>query len=59
MNWLSARQVAVRLGVARSSVYHLMANHAFPKPIKIGGKRVWDDAEVTGWIAQRYEARET
>ncbi len=57
MKWLTARDVAARLGVARSSVYHLMANHDFPKPIKIGGKREWDSAEVEAWILAQYEAR--
>lgn len=57
MTWLSARDVAARLSVARSTVYVLITKHGFPKPLKFGGKSLWREDEVQAWIDLRSEAR--
>lgn len=57
MTRLTARQVAERLSVARSTLYVLMAKHGFPRPVKIGGKREWIEAEVSAWELSQIEAR--
>jgi excisionase family DNA binding protein len=57
MDWLTARQVAAALGVARSTLYGLMAKHDLPKPVSIGGKRLWVASEVRAWIDARSQAR--
>lgn len=55
--WLSARDVAARLDVARSTVYALVAKHGFPKPVKHGGKTRWVSTEVEAWIDAQSAAR--
>lgn len=57
MQMLNARTVAARLAVSRPTVYTLMRDHGFPKPIKIGGRSVWNEAEVDAWLLERSEAR--
>jgi prophage regulatory protein len=45
-----------RVGLKRSSVYQMMANGTFPKPIKLGARAVgWPSNSVDTWIAQRTE----
>ena len=51
-----------RTGLARSTIYLLMQNGQFPKPVRIGGRAVaWPEAEVEAWLnaslAEREEAR--
>ncbi len=57
MTRLTARQVAERLRVARSTLYVLMAKHGFPRPVRLGGKREWIIAEIEAWETARVEER--
>ena len=57
MDWLTTRQVAGALGVARTTLYGLMARHGLPKPLHIGGKRLWRSDEIHAWLDARNEAR--
>jgi prophage regulatory protein len=46
------------VGLGRSRLYALVAQGAFPPPIKLGRSSVWIKSEVDGWVAKRIrEAR--
>lgn len=44
-------------GLARSTIYDLMAKGQFPRPVKLTGKAVaWPESKITEWLAQREAA---
>ena len=48
-----------RTGLSRSTIYLLMQNGQFPKPVRIGGRAVaWPEAEVEAWLNARLAERE-
>ena len=54
---LRRRQVESRTGLARSSIYALIAAGLFPEPIRLTPNTVgWLEHEVERWIAQRTQA---
>lgn len=47
-------QVKERTGLSRSTIYLMMKNGQFPKPIKLVGKSVaWIDREIAEWQLER------
>ena len=51
---LRRKQVESRTGLSRSSIYKLISEGNFPKPIKSGEKAVaWVDHQVDHWIATK------
>ena len=48
-----------RTGLSRSTIYLLMQNGQFPKPVSIGGRAVaWPEADVEAWLNARLAERE-
>lgn len=46
------KQVEVRTGLSRSTIYERVRAGTFPQPISLGGKAVgWVEGEVTAWIS--------
>ena len=46
-------------GLSRSSIYRLVKNGDFPKPVKLGERAsAWLESEVDQWIADRIEQRD-
>ncbi|MDE0423214.1 MAG: AlpA family phage regulatory protein [Gammaproteobacteria bacterium] len=46
--------VEQRCGLARSTIYRLMGENRFPRPIRVGPKAVrWSLLEVEDWLATR------
>ena len=46
--------VEAKVGFSRATIYALMKDEAFPRPIKIGKAAVaWDEAEIDRWIEER------
>ena len=46
--------VQARCGLARSTIYRLMRDELFPKPIKVGFRAVrWREREITEWVESR------
>lgn len=44
--------VKARIGLVRSSIYHLVAQGSFPRPIALGSPSVgWLESEVDEWLA--------
>lgn len=45
------------LGLSRSTIYRMMNNGDFPRPVVLGRRAVgWRAADVETWIKQREEA---
>ena len=57
--YLSAREVRSRLGIAESTLYRLIARSEFPRPVKLGPRRVaWPESEVDQWCEERRACRD-
>lgn len=53
---ISRKQVEIITSLSRSSIYLLMAQGRFPKPIQIGDQRVaWVNAEINAWVEERIQ----
>lgn len=51
---LRRKQVEERIGLARSSLYALIAANQFPRPVQLSKRAVgWRVEEVEAWIASR------
>lgn len=57
MDWMTTKEVAERLRIGRTTVYHWMKHHDLPRPLKMGGKRRWRRDEIEAWIESREAAR--
>ena len=58
MNVLRLPNVMARIGLSRSTIYHLMSRGAFPAPIRLGVRAVgWRESDLADWLAQRQSAR--
>lgn len=58
INFLRIKTVQSQTGLARSTIYKLMAEGEFPKPVKITEKSsAWVDSEVDAWKMSRMEDR--
>ena len=54
---LRRRQLEEQLGLSRSSIYKMIADGLFPKPIKLGPRAVgWRADEVENWLIAMQEA---
>ena len=50
-------EVRTRTGLPTSTLYALMADGKFPKPVKLSARSVaWPESGVTDWITSRLEA---
>lgn len=51
---LRLKQVIHRTGLARSTIYLLIAQNNFPKQITLGGRAVgWVEQEIDKWISHK------
>ncbi len=51
---LRRKQVQIRTGLSRSTIYHYIKDGVFPKPVALGPRAVgWLESEVSEWIAER------
>lgn len=45
------------VGLGRSTIYAMIAEGTFPKPLKLGKRAVgWRESEITAWIDNRSSA---
>ena len=43
------------LGLSRSTIYRMMQDGEFPRPVKIGRRAVgWSSEEIERWISERH-----
>jgi len=53
---ISRKQVEQITSLSCSSIYLLMSENRFPKPIQIGNKRVaWVSQEINEWVDDRIQ----
>ena len=53
---LRRRQVEEITGMSRSSIYRLMQDGQFPRPVKVGCAAVrWRESNITSWLESRPE----
>lgn len=53
-------QVIERTSLRRSTIYEMMGNGSFPKPIKLNRRsNGWIESEVSGWVEARIAERES
>ena len=53
-NMLKLNEVQQRVALSRSSIYLMVKESNFPKPVKIGKRAVaWSEASITRWLAER------
>lgn len=57
---LRRKQVEARTGLARSTIYGMVAEGKFPRPISLGPRAVgWIEADVVRWLQERIAASAT
>lgn len=57
LRFLRLADVRARVPYSRSTIYQLVAEGKFPKPIRLGERAVaWLESEVDAWIASRIES---
>ncbi|WP_269619958.1 helix-turn-helix transcriptional regulator [Zhongshania sp. BJYM1] len=57
---LRRKQIEARTGLARSTIYALMSEEKFPKPVPLVGRTVaWTSSSIDKWIAGRIAAGKT
>lgn len=55
---LAFEDVSRRVGLGRTSIYAGIAASTFPRPVKVGKRSLWVEAEISGWIADQIAARD-
>ena len=51
---LRIRDLENKLGVKKSTIYKMIQNGEFPKPVKISERAVgWRESQADAWIARR------
>lgn len=53
---LRRKSVEEITGLSRSTIYHLMKNGEFPRPVKLTRKAVgWPESAVAAWLKSRHQ----
>lgn len=48
------KEVQEKTGLGASSIYAMMAQGAFPKPLQLSERRVaWIESDIDSWVAER------
>jgi prophage regulatory protein len=55
---ISGKEVCRRTSLSRASLYRLMSDGSFPRPVPLHGvRKAWIESEIDAWIASRIAAR--
>ena len=55
--FLRLPQVIQRTGISRSAIYKMVADGAFPVPVRIGARTVaWVESDIESWSESRIAA---
>jgi prophage regulatory protein len=53
---LRRKQVELRTGLSRSTIYLRVREGSFPRPINLGGRAVgWVNTDIDQWVEQQIE----
>lgn len=59
MRFLRCKDVTLKTGLSTSSIYGLIAEGKFPRPVPLEGRRVgWVDLEIEAWQKGRIAERD-
>ncbi|WP_313512352.1 AlpA family transcriptional regulator [Pseudomonas sp.] len=59
MRIIRLKDVIDSTGIARSTIYKLIGEGGFPKPVPLVGRSVgWLESEIQGWIKSRVAERD-
>lgn len=56
---LEVNDVCRKVKFSKTTLYDLIKNDGFPKPIKVGAKSVWVEAEIDQWIESKISSRDS
>jgi len=55
---IASKEVCRRTSLSRASLYRLMSDGGFPRPVPLHGvRKAWIESEIDAWIASRIAAR--
>jgi len=58
MRFLRLSEVQERVGLGRTSIYKMMGEGKFPKPVNTQGRNVaWLDSEIDEWMMDRIDEK--
>ena len=56
--FIRRKAVEDRTGLARSTIYQMMHEGRFPRPVRLGGRAVaWLETEINDWVDARIAER--
>ncbi len=55
--FLPLREVLARTSLSRSTIYRLVSDGTFPKPIALGARVAWLESEIVAWQEARIAER--
>ena len=58
MKLLKLEDVMDRTSLGRSTMYNLLDEGRFPKPVKVGRLNAWPETEIDEWIQGRITERD-
>ena len=59
MKLIKLAEVMNQTALGNSSIYKLMKENSFPKPVtQIGKSKAWDEDEIQAWILERIKERD-
>ena len=51
---LTCKEITAETGLSRSTIYRLVRDGSFPKPIRIGSRGMrWPESDIRAWLADR------
>lgn len=51
--WLNSSMIRTCYGIPHSTLYELIKNDGFPKPVKIGRSSLWAKSAIDAWFANK------
>jgi prophage regulatory protein len=55
---IASKEVCRRTSLSRASLYRLMSDGSFPRPVTLHGvRKAWIESEIDAWIASRIAVR--
>jgi len=49
---LSAAEVAHVLSLGKRTIWSLLSRGTFPKPVRVGRRRLWRTSEISRWVEE-------
>ena len=57
---LKLKEVEHKIGLKKTSIYHMVDQKTFPAPIKLGPRSTgWVESELDDWVNEKIKERDT